>query len=347
MSGPGPQLAQAMRRKLGTVVSTWFPESMPRERMLIYLRLTLADVELYSQPHNVLLVVDGCPHAEQAAQQAVDEVGGRAGEACRLVINAENQGKGGSVATGLERLLDEGEVEYFVARDCDGDHDTHDTVRLFRRALTVQQREGTDNLFVVGKRPCPQMSLSWARGGYELLLNEATVEACNACLAAEGRWLDLRYSLPDTRHPDFQSGYKLYTRQTARTNIASISAAHNPDPEAEVRWWGAEFVTVTDLLLDGAVPVEVSRLSYDLQPQTTFDESDRVHAFGRQLVWLFRHLQTPPDIARRITDNAISHSPLRTAAGLWDELVSLRAYVRAGAYPDADWGAPPLRGELL
>jgi hypothetical protein len=329
------------------VVSAWFPESMLRERMLSYLRLTLADVELYSQPRNVLLVVDGCPHAEGVAQQAADEVDGRAGEACRLVINADNQGKGGSVATGLQLLLDEGEVEYLVARDCDGDHDTHDAARLFRRALTVQEREQTDDLFVVGSRRSPQMSLSWARGEYELLLNRATVEACNARLAADGRWVDLRYALPDTRYPDFQSGYKLYTRRTAQANIESITAAHERDPEAEVRWWGAEFVTVTDLLLGGAIPVEVSRLSYDLQPQTTFDESDRVHAFGRQSVWLFHHLQTPPDIARRITDNAISRSPLRTAAGLWDELVRFREYIRTGAYSDSDWGDPPLRGELL
>ncbi len=347
MSSPDVQLAQHMRRKLGTVVPAWFPESMPHEQMLGYLRLTLADVELYSRPLNVLLVLDGCPHAEDVAQQAAAEVGERDTEACRVVVNTANQGKGASVATGLQVLLDEGEVEYFVARDCDGDHDTHDAVRLFRRALTVQRQEQTDNLFVVGSRPSPQMALSWVRGEYELLLNEATVEACNARLAVEGRWLDLRYRLPGTRYPDFQSGYKLYTRTTARANIESINAAHEREPGAEVRWWGGELVTVTDLLLGGAIPVEVSRLSYDLQPQTTFDESDRVHAFGRQFVWLFRHLQTPPDIACRITDNAISRSPLRIAAGIGEELVRFREYVRAGAYPDSDWGDPPLRGELL
>jgi hypothetical protein len=347
MSDGTLNLAENMRQKLGTVVSAWFPESMPQPEMLGYLRVTLADVELYSRPRNVLLVVDGCPHAEEAAQQAADEVGERRGEACRVLAHSENQGKGGSVATGLAALLDEGEVEYFVARDCDGDHDSHDAVRLFRRALRVQEREQTDNLFVVGSRPSPHMSLSWARAEYELLLNEATVEACNARLAREGRWVDLCYSLPDARYQDFQSGYKLYTRRTARANIESITAAHDRQPEAEVKWWGAEFVTVTDLLLGGAVPAEVSRLSYDLQPQTTFDERDRVHAFGRQFVWLFCHLQTPSQIVRRITDNAVARSPLRTATEIGDELVSFREYIRSAVYPDADWGQPPLRGELL
>jgi hypothetical protein len=99
--------------------------------------------------------------------------------------------------------------------------------------------------------------------------------------------------------------------------------------------------------MQGAIPVEVSRLTYDEQPQTTFDGSDHVHAFGRQFTWLYRRLGTPSAVARLITDNALAHSPLRFVAGLWEELLRFREYVHSRAYGDQPWGPPPRRGELL
>ncbi|HJN15475.1 MAG TPA: hypothetical protein QGH10_08300 [Armatimonadota bacterium] len=340
-------LLRRMQESLGTVVPIWFPESVAVGDMADLLRRVTSEIEAYSQPGNVLLVVDGCPHAVEATEIVAGEVGERCGEKCRVEIMSENQGKGGAVARGLELLLLDPGIELLVARDHDGDHDVHDLPRIVRRFADVIARERTDNVFAVGSRVSPQMGLGWARGEYELLLNRALVEAVNVALAADGRRVDLRYSLPETRYPDFQSGYKLYTRRTAQANIDIIRAAHEADPETRVMYWGGEFVTATELLLRGAIPVEVSRATYDEQPHTTFDERDRVEAFGKQFAWLFRRLDTPAEMARLITDNAIAQSPLRFAAGLWDELMAFREYVRSAAYPDADWSNPPPHGELL
>ena len=340
-------LLERMRESLGAVVPIWFPETTSVDEMLGYLRQVTGDVEAYSRPRHVLLVVDGCPRAFEPTLRIADEVGARCGEPCRVEVMPENQGKGGAVAWGLELLLADPKIELLAARDHDGDHDVHDLPRLVRRLLDVTAREETDNVFAVGSRPSPQMGLGWVRGEYELLLNRALVEAVNARLAADGRRVDLRYSLSGARYPDFQSGYKLYTRHTAHENIEIIRAAHEADPAARVMHWGGEFVTAAELLARGAIPVEVSRATYDEQPQTTFDERDRVEAFGRQFVWLFRHLRTPSEVARLITDNAIAQSPVRFAAGLWDELMAFREHVRARVCPDADWGNPPPHGELL
>ncbi|MGQ9730297.1 MAG: hypothetical protein ACUVX8_03410 [Candidatus Zipacnadales bacterium] len=336
-----------MRDELGMVIPVWFPPTVPILEAAGYLRTTLADVEYYCSPANVWLIVDNCAVGAQAAEEVVQEVKKRCGEECGVDVATVRQGKGGVVIRGLRRLIETGRVAYLVVRDCDGDHDIHDLPRLFRRITDTVAREETDNVFGVGSRPSPQMGLGWVRGEYELLLNRALVEACNVALAREGRHVDLRYSLAGTRYPDFQSGYKLYTRRTAQLNIDGMTTAIQQDPGAEASLWGAEFVTVTEMLLAGALPVEISRLTYDEQPQTTFDESNRVHAFGRQFVWLFSRLGTPSAVARLIVDNAITHSSLRFVSGLWTELLAFREYIRKHAYPPDDWGKPPPHGELL
>lgn len=336
-----------MKARLGTVIPVWFPESAAEEEMLALLRLTVADVEAYCGPAKVFLTVDGCARAEGPAGRAAAEVGERCGTPCRVVVRGENTGKGGVVAAGFELLLEDSAVDLLVARDNDGDHDVYDLPRLVRRLQATRDREGTDNVFAVGSRRAPQMALGWVRGEYELLLNRVLVEAVNHSLAPAGRRADLRYSLPQTRYPDFQSGYKLYTRETAQVVIDATHGAHEADPSADVMRWGAEFVTVAELLLGGAIAVEVSRASYDEQPQTTFDESDRTNAFGRQFVWLLRRLGTPPEVARLILDNAIAQSPIRFATGLWAELLALRKYIWERAYPSAELPSPPPHGELL
>ncbi|MBM3498109.1 MAG: hypothetical protein FJX74_05505 [Armatimonadetes bacterium] len=343
----GRQLLPRMREQLGMVVPVWFAAATPVEEVCSYLRVTLADVQHFCRPCHVVLVIDLCEQGPAAAQQAAREVGQRCGEAPVVDVAQTRHGKGLAVARGLERLLSEPRLQYFVARDCDGDHDMYDLPRLFRRLAEAQEREATTNLFAVGSRPRPQMALGWVRGEYELLLNRVLVEACNVHLATQGTHIDLRYSLPETRYPDFQSGYKLYTRASARLNVEALRAAHDREPTAEVSQWGAEFVTVTELLLAGHLPVEVSRVSYDEQPQTTFDERDRVRAFGRQFAWLFRRLGTPSPLAQAILDNALAQSPVRFASGLWSESLRLREYVQTDAFPDSPWGLPPPHGEPL
>jgi GNAT superfamily N-acetyltransferase len=341
------QLLAQMREQLGMVIPVWFAAATPLEEVCSYLRVTLADVEHFCRPSHVALVIDLCEQGPAAADRVAREVRERSGEAPVVDVAPMHQGKGLAVARGLDRLVSEPELQYFVARDCDGDHDMYDLPRLFRRLVEAQEREGTANVFAVGSRPRPHMALGWVRGEYELLLNRVLVEACNLHLAAHGTHVDLRYSLPETRYPDLQSGYKLYTRASARLNVGALRAAHDREPAAEVSRWGAEFVTVTELLLAGHLPVEVSRVSCDEQPQTTFDERDRVRAFGRQFVWLFRRLGTPSRLAQAVVDNALTQSPVRFAAGLWSELLRLREYVQTQAFPGSAWGLPPPHGEPL
>jgi hypothetical protein len=334
-----------MRATVGSVIPIWFPEEMAPERMHQFLRGTLADVELLIDPARLVLVVDGCPRAEEPTRRAASELARRAGAEPQVIVKAENSGKGGAVCTGFERLLEDDAVEFLNIRDADGDHDIWDLPQLFRLVETVRERAG-ERVFVVGGRSTLARSLGFARSELEQLLNRLTIDAVNAAAAGRGSVVDLRFSARYGRAPDFQSGYKLYSRPAARVVVDAIAGSHARRPELRVPWWGVEFVPTVELLLAGFAPAQVHRLTWDGQPQTTFDDDDLAYAYSRQVSWLFERLELPAEVAMPLLDNVLTACEYVTARGGPRVLSELRANVIERVYPGYSREMPG-RGEMF
>ncbi|MFW5869138.1 MAG: hypothetical protein ACOCX2_15035, partial [Armatimonadota bacterium] len=271
MSGGGAQ-APRMRATVGSMIPVWFPEEMEAEKIFRFLSGTLADAELFVDPSRLVLVVDGCSGAEEPTRRAAAEFADRAGAEPQVIVKPENSGKGGAVCTGFERLLEDDAVEALNIRDADGDHDIRDLPQLFGLFETVRERAGTDDLFAVGSRWSLARPMGFARSELEHLLNRLTIDGVNAALVTAGGCVDERFTARYGRAPDFQSGYKIYSRSAARMVVDAISEAHAARPELDVPWWGVEFVPTVELLLRGFTPAAVQRLTWDGQPQTTFDD---------------------------------------------------------------------------
>ena len=109
-----------------------------------------------------------------------------------------------------------------------------------------------------------------------------------------------------------------------------------------------QFVSTTELLLSGAITGAVHRLTYDEQPQSTFEGShDYATAYGRQIAWLYRRLGTPPTAGIAWLDAAIAKTVYATVEGGWEELLRLREYVVREAFGGGELGRPARRGEMM
>ncbi len=338
--------AEHMRRTVGSVIPIWFGEETPPEHMLELLSRTLADAELVVAPERLVLVVDGCPRAEQPTREAAEQFAARAGAQPQLIVKQKNSGKGGAVCSGFERLLEDDAVEVLNIRDCDGDHDIWDLPQLYGLFATVRDRIASDDLFVLGCRGSLSRSMGFARSELEHVLNRVTIDAANAALAEVGECVDERYTARYGRVPDFQSGYKLYSRSAAEVLCESLSEAQATRPELRVPWWGVEFVPTVELLLRGFTPAALHRLTWDGQPQTTFDETDLAEAYACQIAWLYERLGLPATVAMPLLDNALTACEYLTAHGGVEVIAELRRRVIERVYPE--WSRElPGRGEVF
>lgn len=327
-------LSQTMREQLGLVIPVWFAPDMSPDQMRRLLAGALADNELFVRPDRLLLVVDGCEHAEGATQQVAEDFEARVGTPPVVLCKETNEGQGGAVCFGFEWLMEHTPVTYFASRDADGDHDIYDLPQLFRLLRRMQELEGSDLVYVLGQRGSLHRPMGFARGEYEWLLNELTVQAVRYELARRGRVPDLRYCSLLPSPPDFQSGYKVYTRRTAELFVTALREADRQEPEARVLRWGIQFVSTVELLLSGAAAGSLYRLTYDQQPQTTFEDADnRLIAYGQQVAWLFGRLRIPVHVALRWWDETTQRMQWGTLPGGWEELVAMRAQVAGQVWP--------------
>ncbi len=337
---------------IGSMVPVWFPARMPAGEILAHLRATLADVELFVAPKRVVLVVDGCPHAEEPTTRVAAEIEERTGEAPQVILRETNGGKGEAVCDGLERLLADGAVEVLNIRDADGDHDIYDLPQLYRLFESVRQHrreEGdprADDIFVIGGRSCLARPMGLARSELEHVLNRLTIDAVNVRLSGQGERVDERFTARYGRAPDFQSGYKLYSRSAARVVIDTLRRSHAERPELEIPRWGVEFVPTTELLLRGFVPAQLQRATWDGQPQTTFDDSDLPFAYSRQIGWLFERLKLQAGVAMRMLDGALGACHYVTTPCGPEHLAAIRRSIIERCYPGYDQN-PPGRAELF
>ncbi len=333
--------------RLGMVIPVWYNPSEPDAAASELLRLTLADCARFLPLENVVLVVDGSPRVAALARAERDRLHAVEGSAPVLLIEEENRGKEHAVTQGMQWLLQERPtVDLLAVRDADADHFINDLPNLARAALHIVAETDNARALVIGRRISLHRPMGWLRGELEQLQNWVLLDALRYHLAQRGRVLDLRFCAGSGTVPDFNSGYKLYTRAAA----AAIFA----DPGAEMRclgpdeFWrcGAETISVVHGVLSGATLGEVGRLTFDGQPTSTFaaGAAARVRWYGGVIAWIFSRLDVPFAAAQAILDNHVVASAMTTLEPAAEELRAVReaALQRLAAYRGEAYASTPL-----
>jgi hypothetical protein len=274
-------------------------------------------------PH-LVLVVDASPTAQAAAERLQRRCQAQQGKTFTVLSLPENQGKGGAVAAGLHYLLENTSVEAVVIRDADGDHFINDVPHLARLGWQISTEQGTDLIVVNGGRRERHRPLGFIRGQYELFVNDIVWHSLAYACARSGRVLPQQY-LNYSPVPDFQSGFKLYSR-TAAARIVEIGNSLRQTAPAMLRW-GCEVWPVVELLLAGGVIGEINRIALHAQPLSTYNGSSRQRIYGSILQWTFRRLEVPAPAAQQLFDNALSRILMASHAELHAELLELRREV--------------------
>lgn len=329
-------LSERMKSSLGMVVPVWFPADTEEAMVYRLLSDALADVELFVEPPNVLLYVDGCPRAEGTVWQVVEEAADRLSAPFAATVAATNLGKGGAVATAFEELLQRPGVRYLCVRDCDGDHSIYDLPHLFRLATQIEDAEEADLVGVCGRRFSLHRPLGFWRGEYELIVSELTWECLKIALGREGRTPREQYMNAYGRIPDVQSGYKVYTRAAAEIVAHSIRRADAEHPGLGLMGWGVEVVPFVEIILAGGVFGEVQRLAWQTQPVSGFDQTARTQEYAREAIWVFKRLGIGPAAAGRLLDAILPRSTLYQDPAGRSELLKMRSLVLEALGAKAD-----------
>lgn len=316
MSHPFYRRIADLRPTLGLVIPTWFPADFDVAEAARILGTTTADLDAVFEPGNVRLVADGSPVAAAAFARL-----GLGGIALDHLTDGPH-GKGGAVARGFARLLENPQLEWFLVRDHDGDHFLHDAPRLVRLGLQMAAATELPTVLVNGGRDDPGRPMGWERGEYERLVNQVIWNGLRYHAARGGRALDERWLRPAALIPDLQSGYKCYSR---------AAAARLVDATAEADWamrrWGCEVLATVEVAVDG-VYGEVPRSALDEQPMTTYEGgASRVRIHGDIVLWTAHRLELPGDAVLSWFDAALAHGQLRSLAAAVEPLRELRDYL--------------------
>ena len=309
---------QQMRETTGMVIPVWYPDTMPIEEMASVLVPCLADVAPFAQRENVIVVVDGALQAHIAAQRVQEKLGN-----FKILFKDQNEGKGGAVASGIERLLQNPNVQFIVTRDHDNDHLANDALNLVRLAAQLQRDTQSDCVMSIGRRTSVHRHLGFVRGEYEWLMNEVVFEAVKFALAREGKTVNTQYFAAYEPVPDMQTGFKCYTRVTAQLLVDALQRASQETPDLDVHRHGAEIPVIVETLLRGGTIGEVTRLAWENQPLTTYDLAGRVQVKGTVLAWSLRRADVPLAVARQLLCNAITRRLMTKEEQSLSDLLSL------------------------
>jgi len=317
------------RERVAVIVPVHFDPAVPIEVIAPILEGVFRDSELFCRPDRLLAVVDGGTKVDTLLSNPPS---GSSFSGVPLHRLDRNRAKAGAVSDGLRLLLQNSDAEYFVTRDCDGDHVLEDIPRMVSLAEDVQEQTGQDLVTVMGARPSLEKPMGWLRQEWELFTNKILVDIASFAVARLDRVIDCRFW--NGFSPDIQSGYRVYSRAAAEVTMQCLSSL----PEKrEILMLACESVPFTELLIDGGVFAQVQRLTLVEQPVSSYSQVNFGENYGHLISFLGEKYGIPKDILLRIIDNAmVSRSMYFT--DFRDQLLLFRSLIAPGA------NAPELPG---
>ncbi|RPI23889.1 MAG: glycosyltransferase [Acidobacteria bacterium] len=314
---------QDLRESSGVVIPAYFPSSQHTALASQLLRDTAVGCErqLGAAPR-VCISVDGQNAAVETAAQL------RAEHGFSVVVSRRNKGKLGAVHEGLQLLLRDQNVRYFLLVDQDGDHFPNELTNFIRTARHVATAAQTDRVLVIGRRSSRHHPMGYLRGELEELADRILIDCLQYHAALTGVPLNLQFALLLDDYPDFHSGFKLLTRPLVESFVQNGFPLHGMAEDGVYRH-AVEAVLSVEAWLAGGVIASVPRTTFNEQPMTTFGLLERCRLLADKIFWPARRLAVPASFLGQWLDNHLARLRLTTLAPTGrDELLEIRALVR-------------------
>jgi hypothetical protein len=290
---------QELRNATGIVIPVYLPEGPSQSQSVALLRETLiACREQVADPKSICMGVDGQQHGAEFARQLAAEFG------VELVVSPVNRGKLQGAREGMQRLLARPNLRYLAVLDCDNDHFANELLNFVRAAEQIVDQTSDERLMILGRRISRHRPMGLLRGELEELADRLLLQALTYHAALSDQPLRLEYATLLDGVPDFHSGYKLFSRETA-------SAVFLREPQtaglsdATVYRHAIEAVMVVETVLSGGRLGVINRSTFNHQPVTTFGLLNQIQVTADMIRWPCKRLGVPANFVRQWMENEI------------------------------------------
>ena len=312
----------ALNENTGIVIPVFLPPDSEYDsgKRLIE-NTTLSFLRDVSKPASVCLSADGPGTGSSVVREMTNVLH------VSSVFSDRNRGKLNALRLGVAHLLEMKSFDFIAVVDQDGDHFANELPNLIRAAQYVRGLTDNNRLFVLGGRISRHKPLGFLRGELEALADRILLDALCYNAAVTGKPLALQFVSSMDAFPDFHSGYKVFSLQTAQDVFLSPS---NPCGLSERAYYqdAVEAVISVEALTAGAAFIQVNRTTYDEQPLTTFGRLDRIELSKNMILWPCRRLNIPPHFIKQWLDNHIPELLLSTLVPDGQrEILNIRSHV--------------------
>jgi hypothetical protein len=196
------------------------------------------------------------------------------------------------------------ELDYLAVIDADNDHFANELITFVRTAAHIAWQKQDKRVLVLGRRISRHRPMGLLRGELEDLADQLLMEALRYHAAVSGKPLRFEYALLLEATPDFHSGYKFFSRETAEAVFLSQPRPAGLSDGAYYRH-AVEAVMVVEAILSGARLGVVNRTTHNQQPVTTFGLLDQAQVTGDMIAWPCKRLGVPAGFVRQWLSNVV------------------------------------------
>ena len=316
----------ALEEATGVVIPVYLPSTVAPDAARAILGSTVQMfVRETRDPTHICLCVDGQEAGTTIAQEIATHFG------VQMVVGTRNRGKFGAVQLGMQTLLTNHHIKWLAAVDQDGDHFGNDLLNLVRAAehvvATSAMPPEAARVMVLGNRASLHRPLGFLRAEQEVLSNLMLMDALAYTAAVNGTPLQLEYLTTTAPLPDFHSGYKLFSRATAKAVFAEAPPLLGLSESAAYRH-ACEAVMTVEAHRNGATLAAVNRRTFDEQPISHFANYNRASLAADMILWPCKRLGVPGHFVAQWLANHLPTLQLGTLAPQGqDELLAIRQLV--------------------
>ncbi|MBN2392294.1 MAG: hypothetical protein JXR84_16315 [Anaerolineae bacterium] len=298
------QTLARLRHNTGVVIPVYLPQQTETTPDAALLQETVASYCMQvADPAAICLSVDGVDCGVNVAQRLSAEYG------VSLCVVPDNRGKLWGAMHGARMLLDNPDLTYIAVVDQDGDHFANELLNFVRAADHIRTQTGDDGdrdgrVMVLGRRISLHRPMGFVRGELEALADRVLLDALHYHATVTDNPLRLEYATLLDETPDFQSGYKLFSRATAEAVFNTDTRQAGVSDTAYYRH-ACETVMSIEALESGARLGVVNRSTFNEQPVTHFGKLNQARATADMIIWGCKRLGIPyPFVAQWLANHA-------------------------------------------
>ncbi len=287
-----------LRQYTGVVIPVYLPHGAESTDATLLEETVTGYCAQVADPADVCLSVDGEAHGGEVAARLSAEHG------VSLCVVSDNRGKLWGAIHGARTLLRNPDLTYIAVVDQDGDHFANELLNFVRAADHIRAQTGDEGVVILGRRISLHRPMGFLRGELEALADRVLLDALHYHAAVTGVPLRLEFATLLDEAPDFQSGYKLFSRTTAQAVFDA--AAHQAGvPDVAYYRHACETVMAVEALESGAHLGVVNRSTFNEQPVTHFGKLNQARATADMIVWGCKRLAVPyPFVAQWLANHA-------------------------------------------